>query len=239
MSNEQMRAEFATFEDWLASPIPLPTCNGEAKLIEYARHAFNAGRATSGAASGEVVAWMRPAGMGPEFTDDAALAGYWMRKGSTVTPLVAKPAEQSAPPVPRMDADLLAIAGVMSNTLFNMAQQTGHTLTSDDTALFDSLRKQWDSAASRGRAQGGITSEISDERILEIAAEQDYGDEDPKCILRLARALLTNQSASTAHNCPIQTPYGPAECFECAPGQADTVPAKTGTGIAALSKEKP
>lgn len=35
----------------------------------------------------DAVAWMRPTGMGPEFTDDAALAGYWMRKGSTVTPL--------------------------------------------------------------------------------------------------------------------------------------------------------
>jgi hypothetical protein len=32
---------------------------------------------------------------------------------------------------------------------------------------------------------------LTDDRILQIAAEQDYGDEDPKCILRLARALIS------------------------------------------------
>jgi hypothetical protein len=38
---------------------------------------------------------------------------------------------------------------------------------------------------------------LDDARILEIAAEQDYGDEDPKCILRLAKALL--RAAQAAH----------------------------------------
>jgi hypothetical protein len=31
--------------------------------------------------------------------------------------------------------------------------------------------------------------ELSDEQLLAIAQEQDYSDEDPKCILRLCRAV--------------------------------------------------
>jgi hypothetical protein len=40
-------------------------------------------------ASTEPSAWMCPNSFDPEFTVDALLAGYWMRKGRTVTPLYA------------------------------------------------------------------------------------------------------------------------------------------------------
>ena len=40
--------KFATFEDWLRSDIPKPTAlTPDGKLWEYARHAFNAGRAAT------------------------------------------------------------------------------------------------------------------------------------------------------------------------------------------------
>lgn len=38
------------------------------------------------------------------------------------------------------------IGAQMANVMFNMAQRAGHTLTSDEAALFDRLRKQWDAA---------------------------------------------------------------------------------------------
>jgi len=40
-------------------------------------------------ASTEPSAWMCPGAVEPEFTADALLAGYWMRKGRTVVPLYA------------------------------------------------------------------------------------------------------------------------------------------------------
>lgn len=38
---------------------------------------------------------------------------------------------------------------------------------------------------------------LTDARALEIAAEQDYGDEDPKCILRLLRAAISTVNRVT------------------------------------------
>jgi len=38
------------------------------------------------------------------------------------------------------------IGAQMANVMFNLAQKAGHTLTYDDAALFDRLRKQWDAA---------------------------------------------------------------------------------------------
>ena len=43
------------------------------------------------AAMPEPTAWMCVGSVEPEFTADALLAGYWMRKGRTVTPLFAAP----------------------------------------------------------------------------------------------------------------------------------------------------
>jgi hypothetical protein len=43
----------------------------------------------------------------------------------------------------------------------------------------------------RAPAYSRAAAPLTDDRILQIAAEQDYGDEDPKCILRLARALIS------------------------------------------------
>jgi hypothetical protein len=50
--------------------------------------------------------------------------------------------------------------------------------------------------ASLTPAPQGTASGLTDARILEIAAEQDYGDEDPKCITRLARAFEKEIAAS-------------------------------------------
>jgi hypothetical protein len=51
-------------------------------------------------------------------------------------------------------------------------------------------------------------SGLTDARILEIAAEQDYGDEDPKCITRLARAFEKEIAAAPASLTPA--PQGTA-----------------------------
>jgi hypothetical protein len=45
-----------------------------------------------------------------------------------------------------IEAELLRIGGQMANVMFNMAQRPGHELTSDDVALMDKLRQQWDAA---------------------------------------------------------------------------------------------
>ena len=38
----------------------------------------------------------------------------------------------------------LSAGGELANVAFNFAQKAGHTLTSDDVAMLDSLRKKWD-----------------------------------------------------------------------------------------------
>ncbi|HJV72704.1 MAG TPA: hypothetical protein VJ654_00655 [Noviherbaspirillum sp.] len=52
-------------------------------------------------------------------------------------------------------SDPLHVAHLMANALFNFAQKCGETLSSDDCAMFDKLRKQFDAAFSqvRGKAQ--------------------------------------------------------------------------------------
>lgn len=45
---------------------------------------------------------------------------------------------------------------------------------------------------SRIRGQQG---ELSDAALLKVASDNDYGDEDPKCILRLLRAAIQAQAS--------------------------------------------
>lgn len=52
---------------------------------------------------------------------------------------------------------LESVGSTMANVMFNLAQKTGHTLTSDDTALLDKLRIQWD-AARRSTATASAAS---------------------------------------------------------------------------------
>lgn len=40
------------------------------------------------------------------------------------------------------------VGAKLANCAFNLAQKTGETLTGDDTAILDQLRKDWDAAAS-------------------------------------------------------------------------------------------
>jgi hypothetical protein len=42
--------------------------------------------------------------------------------------------------------ELTRIGGQMANVCFNFAQYVGQPVTSDDVAMFDKLRKQWDAA---------------------------------------------------------------------------------------------
>jgi hypothetical protein len=60
----------------------------------------------------------------PELRDSVQLEGSSSRRAPSIAP-----AETGA---------------TMANVMFNFAQKAGHTLTSDDTALFDKLRKEWD-----------------------------------------------------------------------------------------------
>lgn len=47
-----------------------------------------------------------------------------------------------------------AIGAQLANVAFNFAQKCGHTLTSGDCSLFDSLRTQWDAAPSDSGREG-------------------------------------------------------------------------------------
>jgi hypothetical protein len=49
--------------------------------------------------------------------------------------------------------DAKHIGSLMANVMFNFAQRVGHTINSDDSLAFNSLRKQWDDALLA--AQGG------------------------------------------------------------------------------------
>lgn len=72
----------------------------DAEIAEWrARAAVESNRAQQG----EPVAWMCPAAVEPEFTADALLAGYWARKGRTVTPLYP-PAEDAREQQPSVGA---------------------------------------------------------------------------------------------------------------------------------------
>lgn len=53
------------------------------------------------------------------------------------------------------------IAATMANVLFNLAQKCGDTLTSDDCAMFDALRKQWDAAIVPQVVQAPIDDSVA------------------------------------------------------------------------------
>lgn len=57
----------------------------------------------------------------------------------------------AAQPVPQ---DLLTAGAMMANTMFNLAQQPGKTLTWRECGLFADMRKKWDEASSRPTAPG-------------------------------------------------------------------------------------
>jgi hypothetical protein len=65
------------------------------------------------------------------------------------------------------------VAAQMVNVLFNLAQRAGHTLTSDDCALFDKLRKEWDAVrAVRAQADGVVITQKELAEQLEKAFMQ-------------------------------------------------------------------
>jgi hypothetical protein len=43
-------------------------------------------------------------------------------------------------------ARLRVAGGLLANVAFNLAQKPGHALTSDDVAMLDKLRREWDAA---------------------------------------------------------------------------------------------
>lgn len=81
--------------------------------------------------------------------------------------------------------DPLSVGATLANVAFNFAQKAGYTLTSDDCAMLDKLRKQWDES-----------------RRAAVSA-QDMGDE-----YRLAPYPITDELARTEflyHGKPLPT----------------------------------
>jgi hypothetical protein len=76
-------------------------------------------------------------------TGDCTLCGYCAATG--------EPIVRATPPAAQKDA-MQDAGSKMANAMFNLAQNAGCTLDSDDCALFDKLRKEWD-AALRGEGE--------------------------------------------------------------------------------------
>lgn len=58
----------------------------------------------------------------------------------------AIPSAQPTPSDPKGWMAKLNAGAQLANVAFNWAQRCGYTLTSDDCAMLDKLRKQWDAA---------------------------------------------------------------------------------------------
>ncbi len=98
---------------------------------------------------------------------------------------LANIATPTVPAIPRTSAEAVGVGATMANVLFNFAQKTGYTLTSDDTALFDKLRKEWDAARATPAPADSAAERDAAQRLLKAAktyAEHYVQDEaDPGC----------------------------------------------------------
>lgn len=68
--------------------------------------------------------------------------------------------------------DTFAIGAQLANVAFNWAQQPGYTLTSDDCAMLDNLRKKWDES----RRAAVPVQDMLDELRKELAEKQEKID---------------------------------------------------------------
>ena len=94
-------------------------------------------------ASTEPSAWMCTSAVDPEFTDDALVAGYWMRKGRTVTPLYV-----GAGALPDEAADAARLADV-GNRLARVLEERLATMCGKGQAEFiRGLLGEWRSVAA-------------------------------------------------------------------------------------------
>lgn len=108
----------------------------------------------------EPVFWYRPRSdggyEGPIHND--AIEDVRKRSGSWI-PLYAAPVSQ---PAPAASDKTVAIGAQLANVAFNWANRVGHTLTGDDVALLDSLRKKWDAALSDRKPAPAPLPELSE-----------------------------------------------------------------------------
>ena len=78
----------------------------------------------------------------------------------------------------------------IANTLSQQPKKGTDVPSDYDVAI--ELAYRWKARANKAEAalaKLAAVSALTDDSILKIAAEQDYGDEDPKCIIRLCRAI--------------------------------------------------
>jgi hypothetical protein len=102
----------------------------------------------------------------------------------------------------------------LANIAFNLAQRPGEPLTSDDCALLDKCRKEWD--ATIEAAPQPVRQEMTDEQIEDLAKayggidtgrHYEFGHAD---LFSFARALLAQRDSQPAQ----QEPVGPPEQAE-------------------------
>lgn len=74
------------------------------------------------------------------------------------------------------------IGAQLANVAFNWAQHTGHTLTAEDCAMLDKLRKQWDAARAQAAPQAPavevpkgwkLVPEVPNQSMVRAAKEVD------------------------------------------------------------------
>ena len=90
---------------------------------------------------------------------------------------------------------------LMANTMFNLAQRAGYTLTSDDASLFDTMRRDWDNALGNLRIAGFIASGANEPdaaasavlpaaRVMSSASTYENGPEGMPRVERMPYAVL-------------------------------------------------
>jgi hypothetical protein len=108
---------------------------------------------------------------------------------------------------PVIDRDWRTWAGVLARIMEWLAASTQPASDAQErpTALSYADATQWARENGlnvppewEGKAERAPSGEPTDDELLTLAAEQDYAEEDPKCVLRLMRAAIALARRATA-----------------------------------------
>lgn len=116
--------------------------------------------------SAEPLAWMCHSAVEPEFTADALIAGYWMRKGRTVMPLYATPAA-SAPTAPES-----LVHRIADSVMGNLEDRKGVFEDIDDEIMAE-IRDDLGSTIRKALATAPVAPAASADAVIEAREQAD------------------------------------------------------------------
>lgn len=141
-----------------------------------------------------------------EECEHCQLWSKWADRIGKLIQEVGLPSTAPSSPVAVSDSEIFNVGTRMANVMFNFAQKGGHTLTTDDEVMFDTLRKEWDAARALSHtapvvAEGFvIVPKVPTEEMelagMEASVIRRPSIDDPAYVLSIYNAMLSTSPSA-------------------------------------------